>query len=252
MNSIQGLYTNAKKGDIAERVVLSGDPWRVERIKDMLISPRHIAFSREFNTYTGSYSGVQITVSSTGIGAPSSAIVMEELHEAGMQIAVRLGTVMGLSDNLLGKFLVPVGVMRRESTSEAYAPEGYPAVPDIKLLHSMNEAAHLNGVEPINAITCSMDRFYGSMCESEYSRMIGYNISKGFEDLKHLGIAGIDMESSLILTLGRLLGVRSCIVTLTTVSANLSSSLPIEDRIKAEELLCHIVLDGLVYDEKEN
>jgi len=252
MDLIQGLYTHAKRGDIAERVVLSGDPWRVERIKDMLVSPRHIAFSREFNTYTGLYSGLQITVSSTGIGAPSAAIAMEELYEAGMRVAIRLGTVMGLNSNLLGKFLIPVGIMRKESTSDAYVPVGYPAVPDLKLLLSMNRAAQSNGVEPINAITCSMDRFYGSMRESEFSRTMGYDTNKAFVDLQHLGIAGIDMESSLILTLGRLLGVRSCIVTLTTVLANLSSSLSTEDRKKAEELLCHIVLDGLVYDEKED
>lgn len=40
---------------------------------------------REFNTYTGTYKGVEITVTSTGIGAPSAAIAMEEMYESGMR-----------------------------------------------------------------------------------------------------------------------------------------------------------------------
>ena len=67
------------QSSVAKYVLLSGDPWRVETVKNYLQEPRQIAFKREFNTYTGWYKGVEITVSSTGIGAPSAAIAMEEL-----------------------------------------------------------------------------------------------------------------------------------------------------------------------------
>ena len=76
------LYGMCAKGDIAKYVLLSGDPWRVDVLAKNLENPRHIAFSREYNTYTGTYKGVEVTVSSTGIGAPPAAIAMvkEMIH----------------------------------------------------------------------------------------------------------------------------------------------------------------------------
>ncbi|MCC8022863.1 MAG: uridine phosphorylase, partial [Clostridiales bacterium] len=85
-------YLQAQREDVAAYVLFSGDPWRVEVLKEYLEEPRHVAFSREFNTYTGRYKGVPVTVTSTGIGAPSAAIAMEEMYQNGMRAAVRMGT----------------------------------------------------------------------------------------------------------------------------------------------------------------
>ena len=73
------LYLKCDDKDIAKYVIFSGDPWRVNIIKKHLDDVKHIAFSREYNTYTGNYKGVKVTISSTGIGAPSAAIAMEEM-----------------------------------------------------------------------------------------------------------------------------------------------------------------------------
>ena len=77
------LYMGADKDTVAKYVLFSGDPWRVEVVKKYLDEPKKVAFMREFNTYTGTYKGVEVTVTSTGIGAPSAAIAMEEMYEAG-------------------------------------------------------------------------------------------------------------------------------------------------------------------------
>ena len=84
------LYMNANEKDIAEMVIFSGDPWRVNVLKNYLDDVKHIDFKREFNTYTGTYKGLPITVTSTGIGAPSAAIAVEEMYECGMKVAVRM------------------------------------------------------------------------------------------------------------------------------------------------------------------
>ena len=84
------LYMGASEETVAKYVLFSGDPWRVEVVKKYLDNPKKVAFMREFNTYTGTYKGVEITVTSTGIGAPSAAIAMEEMYESGMQVAVRM------------------------------------------------------------------------------------------------------------------------------------------------------------------
>jgi uridine phosphorylase len=239
------LYMKAGRGQVAKYVIFSGDPWRVELLKELLDSPEHIAFAREFNTYTGSYRGVRMTVTSTGIGAPSAAIAMEEMHQAGMEVAVRMGTIMGLRDDLLGKFLIPRGAMRRESTSATYVPEGYPAVADLGLVECMNRAAREHGRDYDNGITCSMDGFYSQMRASPLSVAMGRDIQATFDELRKYRILGIDMESSLILTLANLMGLRGCVVTMTTVLENLRRTLEGEERKEAEAVLCRVVLDGL-------
>ena len=92
------LYMGADQETIARYVLFSGDPWRVDLVKQYLDKTKKVAFLREFNTYTGTYKGVDVTVTSTGIGAPSAAIAMEEMYESGMEVAVRMGTVMSMQD----------------------------------------------------------------------------------------------------------------------------------------------------------
>lgn len=245
------LYLKAAKGDISKYVIFSGDPWRVEILQKLLDNPRHIAFSREFNTYTGSYKGIPITISSTGIGAPSAAIAMEELYECKMEVAVRMGTVMGLKDDMLGKVLIPIGSMRMESTSDTYVPKGFPAVANIDLVNSMNKSALMNNREYINGITCTMDGFYSQMMESRLSKKMNTNISKIFDYLDNYNIYGVDMETSLMLVLGNLMGIKVCSVTMTTVLKNLKAALTDRERKKAEEDLCKIVLDGIMIYDRE-
>lgn len=238
------LYLKADDS-ISRYVILSGDPWRVETLAGLLDDPRHVAFAREFNTYTGTYKGVPVTVSSTGIGAPSAAIAMEELYECGMEVAVRMGTVMALSDDLLGRFIIPVASMREEGTTAAYAPPSYPAVADTELVLALNQAVTAAGSQYVNGLNCTVDAFYTRMKESRLSRQRGIELHPGFDRLRDLGVAGLDMESSCILTLGRLMGVRAAVVTLATVLEGLKNALQGPERADAEALLCRVALDGI-------
>lgn len=248
---METLYLHAENKTIAKYVIFSGDPWRVEILSKLLEEPKHIAFNREFNTYTGTYKGMPVTVSSTGIGAPSAAIAMEEMYQCGMEIAVRMGTTMGLKDDMLGKLIIPAGAMREESTSATYVPVSYPAVADITLINCMNKSVIENGRSYMNGITCTMDGFYSQMRESRLSEEMNTDIDATFKRLKKYNILAVDMESSCMLVLANLMGIKGCIVTMTTVLENLKDSLKGDDRKKAEEDLCKIVLDGLQIYNKE-
>ncbi|MBO1265097.1 nucleoside phosphorylase [Proteiniclasticum sp. SCR006] len=240
------LYLKADQETISKYVIFSGDPWRVEMLQKLLDDPKHVAFSREFNTYTGTYQGVPITISSTGIGAPSAAIAMEELYDCGMEVAIRMGTVMGLKEGMLGKVLIPNGAMRLESTSDSYVPKGFPAVASIDLINVMNQSVKNNNREYLNGISATMDGFYSQMRESRLSKKMNTDILKTFDDLEKFNVSGVDMETSLMLVLGNLMDIKVCSVTMTTVLRNLSKVLEGEERTKAEQDLCKIVLDGIV------
>lgn len=248
------LYLEVSKNNTAPYVILSGDPRRVEKIITLLDSYEKVAVSREFHTYTGTYKGVPVTVSSTGIGSPSAAIAMEELFEAGAEVIVRLGTVMGLKNNL-GKFFVPRAAVREDGASDTYVEKGYPAVADFDLVNVMNESVLSHQRKLDNGIVYSTQSYYTEMKESLLSKTMDTNVKGFMKSLHKYNISGMDMETATVLTLGSLMGIRTCSVTLATVTDNLETKLDLDVRKKEEEMLARIVLDGLVNlskKEKEN
>src|SRR5574337_189796 len=85
-------HIECKSGDVGRYVLLPGDPGRVPLIASFLDSAEKIAEHREYTTYTGSLEGVKVSVTSTGIGGPSTAIAVEELARIGADTFIRVGT----------------------------------------------------------------------------------------------------------------------------------------------------------------
>ncbi len=246
------LYGKTRSEDISRYVIFSGDPQRVEVVQKYLDNPRHIAYAREFNTYTGRYKGVPITVTSTGIGAPGAAIAMEEMYSCGMEVALRMGTTMSLVDEYLGDFLLPIASICDEGTSPSYVPQGYPAVADFSLVQILAETIEQMGARSHTCLNCTRDGFYSRMHESRLSKERGEEFAPYFDELKKLGVTCVDMESSLMLNLGRLMGVKTAVLTVATVLENLKKVLLGDDRTGAEDLLCRIALESLYnLDRKE-
>ncbi len=103
-------HIHAKKGDVASRVVICGDPARVEALSKLLERPRLVNTNRGFIAYTGKFNNKYVTIVAHGIGQPSAAIVIEELAQLGAKEMVRLGTCGGLDETMkVGDLVVPVG-----------------------------------------------------------------------------------------------------------------------------------------------
>ncbi|PKL00249.1 MAG: uridine phosphorylase [Tenericutes bacterium HGW-Tenericutes-1] len=239
------LYMKCTNETVSPYVIFSGDPWRVEVLKTYLDNPTHVAFSREFNTYTGYYKGMKVTVSSTGIGAPSAAIAMEEMYECGMKVALRMGTVMSLKDELLGHYIVPVGSVRDESTSSTYIDKSYPAVADFNFVSIISRVIKNTGSKVDNGINATMDGYYSQMRESKLSLEREINIQSIFDNLKKNHVSGIDMESACMLVVGRLMNVKTASLTLVTVLENLKDMLKDKERETKEQELCQIALESI-------
>lgn len=247
------LYMKGTPETVAKYVVFSGDPWRVNMFKDIFDEMEEVAFSREYNTITGTYNGVRITATSTGIGSPSAVIAMEEMFECGMEVGIRMGTVMSLDNDMVGDFLIPLGSIRRESTSDAYVEKGYPAIADFELVQVLNDAVKAEGYKTVNGVHCTLDGYYMDMKESRYSKTRGISPDKTMRELAEINVLGIDMESSAMLVAGRLMGVKTAVITLATVSKNLEAFLEDAERIDMERMLCKVTLDAIVaYDKKVN
>ena len=91
-NNLLQYHIKLKKGDVARYVLLPGDPKRVGYIAKFLYNPELKADYREYVTVTGKYKGVDVSVTSTGIGGPSASIAMEELIKVGADTFIRVGT----------------------------------------------------------------------------------------------------------------------------------------------------------------
>lgn len=86
-------HLRVKRGDVARYVLLPGDPERTDLIARLWDEARLVAHHREYRTWTGRYKGVPISVTSTGIGSPSTAIAVEELLRVGAETFIRVGTM---------------------------------------------------------------------------------------------------------------------------------------------------------------
>ena len=85
-------HIGVKAGEVGRYVLLPGDPDRVERIAKRFDNPRFVAQRREYVTWSGELDGVTVSCTSTGIGCPSAAIAVEELHTIGVDTFLRVGT----------------------------------------------------------------------------------------------------------------------------------------------------------------
>jgi DeoD family purine-nucleoside phosphorylase len=107
--------------DVAERVLLPGDPGRALRLAQQLIDgPRMLNHNRGLWGYSGmAHDGAPLTVQSTGMGGPSAAIVIEELVRLGARRLLRVGTCGALADLELGTLLVAEAALGEDGASRA-------------------------------------------------------------------------------------------------------------------------------------
>lgn len=72
-------------GELADVALVPGDPGRVDRIAQQCSTAETVAENREYKIVNATYEGREVTICSTGIGAPSAAIAAEELHAVGVE-----------------------------------------------------------------------------------------------------------------------------------------------------------------------
>ena len=140
-----------------DRAIIMGDPARVDAIAKLMDDPQPWAFNREYKSVVGTYRGQRILAMSTGIGAPSAGIGVEELHNVGVKYVIRVGSAGAMQKDIaLGQLVIAEGVVRDDGLSRKYVPEIYPAVPSYRLLH----LAHRYAPEAVYGIVRSHDGFY--------------------------------------------------------------------------------------------
>lgn len=188
--------------------ILPGDPGRVPKIAAFLDNPRKLGENREYVSYEGFLDGVKVIVCSTGIGGPSAAICIEELHLLGVQNFIRIGTCGGIDLDVMGGDVVVVtGAIRAEGTSKEYLPIEFPAVADLDIAYALREGAKKLGYRVHTGVVQCKDSFYGQ--HSPDRMPISYELLNRWEAWKRAGTLGSEMESAALFTVCQSLGCKA-------------------------------------------
>jgi len=198
-----------KPGDVARYVLLPGDPERVPKISSLWDEAREIAFHREYRTHTGKYKGVPISVTSTGIGGPSTAIAIEELAAIGADTFIRVGSTGAIQPGMeIGDLIIAKAAVRLEGTSKQYVRVD-PASADLEVTLALIEAAETLGVRYHIGITASTDSFYlgqGRPGLNGYFPSFARNV---VDDLRQARVTNFEMEAATLFTLANIYGLRA-------------------------------------------
>ncbi len=247
------FHLHLKPEQLADNVILVGDPGRVELVASYFDTQECSVSSREFNTITGTYKGKRISVISTGIGTDNIDIVVNELDalsnidfqtrtektEFRQLTIIRIGTSGGMQPEIpLGSFLISEksigfdGMLNfyagRDSVSDlafedamkkhlAWNPQlaaPYVVDSDVELMNRIGKDDMLRGV------TISANGFYGPQGRVLRLNLADMDINNKIESFRYgkYKITNYEMEGSAIAGLSKLMGHKA--MTVCCIIAN--------------------------------
>jgi uridine phosphorylase len=196
-------------GELAEYILLPGDPDRTATIAANLDSIEFERRHREFASVTGSYKGLRVSVVSTGIGTDNvEIVVVEALAITERPTFIRVGSSGGLQPEMaLGDLVITTGAVRLETTTSWFVHDGYPAVADYEAVCALIEAAHRLGHRYHLGITATAPGFFGAQGRPIPQLPIRYPDLA--EEMARQRVMNFEMEASALLVLAGLARCRA-------------------------------------------
>jgi purine-nucleoside phosphorylase len=158
------IHIAAKAGDIAEAILLPGDPLRAKFIaENFLENALQYNSVRNILGYTGTYRGKRVSVQGTGMGIPSVSIYVNELfRDFGVKRAIRIGTAGSIQEHIKVRDLVIAMSASTDSgvNSLRFGGRSYAPTASFSLLKTAYEAAEARGWKAYVGPVVSSDTFY--------------------------------------------------------------------------------------------
>ena len=209
-NDEQQYHVEVGPGDVADAVLLPGNPERVDKVTALWDDAEEVAYHREYRTATGTYDDTPISVTSTGIGSPSATIAVEELARVGVDTFIRVGSCGAIQPGMhVGDLVITTGAVRQEGTSDEYVREDYPATADGEVVSALVAAAERLGYDYHTGITMSADSFYAGQGRPGFEGFRAAGSEALVEELRAANVKNVEMEASAILTVASVYGLRA-------------------------------------------
>ncbi|EOL45347.1 purine nucleoside phosphorylase deoD-type [Enterococcus phoeniculicola] len=204
------VHIEAKQGEIADKILLPGDPLRAKYIAETFLEDA-VCYNnvRGMLGYTGTYKGERISVQGTGMGMPSATIYAHELiNEYGVKKLIRVGTCGALAKEIhVRDLIIAQGAATSSSMIEKnFQAFHFPPIGDFDLLLKAYEVAKEKGFTTHVGNVLSEDSFYKD------------DLTETMK-LADLGVMGVEMEAAALYYLGAKFNVQT--LAIMTVSDHL-------------------------------
>ena len=195
-----------REGDLAEYLLIPGDPDRVPKIAKFWDSAKEISCHREFRSVTGRYKGVSISALSSGIGPACMAIVVNEASAIGVHTFIRVGSTGAIQRGIkCGDLVISSAAVRLDGTSNCYVMPEYPAAANHEVLLALIEAAETLGISNYHVgVTATTSDFYAGQ-----NRPVKTQTNNVLSPLQKAGVLSFEMETATLYTLASLYGLRA-------------------------------------------
>ncbi len=203
-------------GDPAPKVaLLSGDPERAKLIAaDYFASSQELSSHRGLNSYLGTLGSLPVLSATSGMGAPSLSIIVNELVQLGIQTIIRIGTSGSIQPQVTaGSVVISSAALCRQGAANDIAPVEYPAVADPFLTVQLANTAQELGIDYHVGITASVDTFYEGQ-----GRLGGANphllrSHQGMlEEYRRLNVLNFEMEAGTLFKMASVYGFRAATI----------------------------------------
>jgi purine-nucleoside phosphorylase, family 1 (deoD) len=227
-------HIEAQKGDIADKILLPGDPLRAKFIaENFLENPVQFNSVRNMFGYTGTYKGERVSVMGTGMGMPSISIYAHELIvDYGVKKLIRVGTAGALAKDVHVRDLVLAqAAATTSSTIRNDWPEyDFPQIADFSLLDKAYHIAEKMNVTSHVGSVLSVDLFYSDLFEK--------NVKLG-----QMGVKAVEMEAAALYYLGAKYNVQT--LGIMTISDSLVNDEPDTSSKEREKSFTDMMKIGL-------
>jgi uridine phosphorylase len=238
-------HLGAAPGDVADLVLLVGDPERAQKVAARFSNLTFSNQNRDYHIYTGTHRARELSVICVGMGAGCMEIAVVELCQIVREpIMIRAGSSGALqADIQIGDLIISQGAVRMETASLGYVEPGFPAFAHAEAQVALVRAACEHGVRHHVGVTATAAGFYGAQ-----GRMVpGFSPRDPelIERLTRQGVKNLEMETSCLLTMAALRGLRAGAVCAAFASRSQDVFIDEQAKTKAEEDVIEVALGAL-------
>lgn len=189
--------------------LLSGDPERARFIAQEapgVTLEKKLSEHRGLNSYLAQLPNGRRFISATsGMGAPSLSIVVNELAQVGVRAIIRVGTSGAIqSDVKMGSIVITRAALCRQGAADDIAPKEYPAAANPFLTMALVDAARALNADWHIGVTASVDTFFEGQERAEMSanKALLRHLRGVTDEYRALGILNYEMESGTLFKMG--------------------------------------------------
>ena len=193
-------HLRLRKGEIPGYVLITGDPAHTAEIASLWSDAKELAYNREYRTFVGSYNGLPLATTSTGIGCQSSELCINELLKVGAHTCIKVGTASSIDPTIgLGDLIIPMACMRKGGAADLYVEPEFPAFPDIVIVKALMKACEALNFKYTLGVNYSVSSFFIGQGRPINEDGSGYWPSwaeRIIPDLQSARISSMDMDTA--------------------------------------------------------